>query len=82
MSKDANWILSSHPASATAGGGARLAPSKNPVERAEKLLSVLKNRLFCAQLNSFKNAIRTGSHPQQQQQKRNADIRRSLALQV
>ena len=80
VSKDANWILSSQQLGSPAPLGSTSLNSslaaKNPVERAEKLLAVLKTRLFSAQLNSFKNAVRNSN------QLHRSDIRRSLALQV
>lgn len=74
VSKDSNWTLSSSSSSSSASQAAlsiQQSCEQNPVERAEKLLAVLKHRLFSAQLNSYKS-IRT--------QPRNSEIRRSLVL--
>ena len=74
VSKDSNWTLSSSSSSSSTSQAAlavQQSAETNPVERAEKLLAVLKHRLFSAQLNSYKS-IRT--------QPRNSEIRRSLVL--
>ena len=74
VSKVSNWTLSSSsssPSTSQAALAVQQSAETNPVERAEKLLAVLKHRLFSAQLNSYKS-IRT--------QPRNNDIRRSLVL--
>lgn len=78
VSKDSNWTLSSSSSSSSSTASqAALAvqqPSEqnNPVERAEKLLAVLKHRLFSAQLNSYKSI--------RMQPRNNCEIRRSLVL--
>lgn len=78
VSKDSNWTLSSSSSSSSSTASqAALAvqqPSEqnNPVERAEKLLAVLKHRLFSAQLNSYKSI--------RMQPRYNGEVRRSLVL--
>ncbi|XP_057372310.1 serine-rich adhesin for platelets-like [Daphnia carinata] len=75
VSKDSNWTLSSSSSSSSTSQAAlavQQSAETNPVERAEKLLAVLKHRLFSAQLNSYKS-IRT-------QPRNNGDVRRSLVL--
>ncbi len=75
VSKDSNWTLSSSSSSSSTSQAAlavQQSAETNPVERAEKLLAVLKHRLFSAQLNSYKS-IRT-------QPRNNNEIRRSLVL--
>ena len=61
VSKDANWFLSGGVGGAATAAAAQLSPTaasplsgKNPVERAEKLLAVLKHRLFSAQVRHVK----------------------------
>ena len=79
VSKDSNWTLSStsSSSSSTASQAAlavqQSSEQSNPVERAEKLLAVLKHRLFSAQLNSYKS-IRI------QPRNNSGEIRRSLVL--
>ena len=74
VSKDANWMLSAQ-GHGLSGMSAQSSPlsGKNPVERAEKLLAVLKHRLFSAQLNSYR-------HPAEKRRskKRHEEVRHSL----
>lgn len=74
VSKDSNWTMSSTSSSSSTSQAAlsvQQSAEQNPVERAEKLLAVLKHRLFSAQLNSYKS-IRL--------QPRHNEMRRSLVL--
>jgi hypothetical protein len=79
VSKDSNWTLSStsSSASSTASQAAlavqQSSEQSNPVERAEKLLAVLKHRLFSAQLNSYKSI-------RMQPKSNSSEIRRSLVM--
>ena len=59
VSKDANWTLTNQASPMSPlKPAAPSSATKNPCERAEQLLAVLKHRLFSAQLNNYKSSIR------------------------
>ena len=72
VSKDSNWTLASASTATSSSSSSSIlstptAPSGdllNPVERAEKLLAVLKHRLFSAQLNCSYTTETCSSLPQ------------------